>query len=186
MANEAENEGSFPGAYSGQGRSWERKTREAIGLLPEKYGFQPKVVLSTRAPATITATAVEVPMCERQQFGSSYIGVKDSSGLITPRKLAASLATPALGLHSTPPFTPATSSTSGAILRAPELEHQHFRDAADALLGLGQKLSYLVEPLEDDCGHSTECSARLLSVATPAGEVGRRNFMPGVRCCRGS
>ena len=116
MANEAENEGSFPGAYSGQGRSWERKTREAIGLLPEKYGFQPKVVLSTRAPATITATAVEVPMCERQQFGSSYIGVKDSSGLITPRKLAASLATPALGLHSTPPFTPATSPTSGATL----------------------------------------------------------------------
>ena len=80
MANEAENEGSFPGAYSGQGRSWERKTREAIGLLLEKYGFQPKVVLSTRAPATITATAVAVPMCERQQLGSSYIGVKDSSG----------------------------------------------------------------------------------------------------------
>ena len=79
MANEAENEGSFPGAYSGQGRSWERKTREAIGLLPEKYGFQPKVVLSTRAPATITATAVAVPMCERQQLGSSYIGVKDFS-----------------------------------------------------------------------------------------------------------
>ena len=105
MANEAENEGSFPGAYSGQGRSWERKTREAIGLLPEKYGFQPKVVLSTRAPATITATAVEVPMCERQQFGSSYIGVKDSSGLITPRKLAASLATPTLGLHSTWPWS---------------------------------------------------------------------------------
>ena len=25
----------FPGAYSGQGRSWEIKTREAIGLLPD-------------------------------------------------------------------------------------------------------------------------------------------------------
>ena len=61
MANEAENEGSFPGAYSGQGRSWERKTREAIGLLPEKYGFQPKVVLSTRAPAT---SSVRVGACE--------------------------------------------------------------------------------------------------------------------------
>ena len=44
-------------------------------------------------------------MSERQQFGSSYIGVKDSSGLITPRKLAASLATPTLGLHSTWPWS---------------------------------------------------------------------------------
>ena len=35
----------FPGAYSGQGRSWELKTKEAIELLPDKYGFQPKVVL---------------------------------------------------------------------------------------------------------------------------------------------
>ena len=58
MANEAENEGGFPGAYSGQGRSWELKTKEAIELLPDKYGFQPKVVLSARAPPTITATAV--------------------------------------------------------------------------------------------------------------------------------
>ena len=105
MANEAENEGSFPGAYSGQGRSWERKTREAIGLLPEKYGFQPKVVLSTRAPATITATAVEVPMCERQQFGSSYIGVKDSrfqpvpEGRITAPVMGSFTAGAAPGLH---------------------------------------------------------------------------------------
>ena len=50
------------GAYSGQGRSWELKTKEAIELLPDKYGFQPKVVLSARAPPTITATAVDVPM----------------------------------------------------------------------------------------------------------------------------
>ena len=55
----------FPGAYSGQGRSWELKTKEAIELLPDKYGFQPKVVLSARAPPTITATAVDVPMHER-------------------------------------------------------------------------------------------------------------------------
>ena len=41
----------FPGAYSGQGRSWELKTKEAIELLPDKYGFQPKVVLSARAPS---------------------------------------------------------------------------------------------------------------------------------------
>ena len=40
----------FPGAYSGQGRSWELKTKEAIELLPDKYGFQPKVVLSAREP----------------------------------------------------------------------------------------------------------------------------------------
>ena len=33
---------------------------------------------------------------------------------------------------------------NGTSERTPELEHQHFRDAADALLGLGQKLSYLV------------------------------------------
>ena len=50
----------FPGAYSGQGRSWELKTKEAIELLPDKYGFQPKVVLAPRAPPTIMATAVDV------------------------------------------------------------------------------------------------------------------------------
>ena len=81
----------FPGAYSGQGRSWELKTKEAIELLPDKYGFQPKVVLSARAPPTITATAVDVPMHERAQYGSAYIAVSDGAGQITPRKLAASL-----------------------------------------------------------------------------------------------
>ena len=84
----------FPGAYSGQGRSWELKTKEAIELLPDKYGFQPKVVLSARAPPTITATAVDVPMHERAQYGSAYIAVSDGAGQITPRKLAASLNTP--------------------------------------------------------------------------------------------
>ena len=79
----------FPGAYSGQGRSWELKTKEAIELLPDKYGFQPKVVLSARAPPTITATAVDVPMHERAQYGSAYIAVSDGAGQITPRKLAA-------------------------------------------------------------------------------------------------
>ena len=78
----------FPGAYSGQGRSWELKTKEAIELLPDKHGFQPKVVLSARAPPTITATAVDVPMHERAQYGSAYIAVSDGAGQITPRKLA--------------------------------------------------------------------------------------------------
>ena len=86
----------FPGAYSGQGRSWELKTKEAIELLPEKYGFQPKVVLSARAPPTITATAVDVPMHERAQYGSAYIAVSDGAGQVTPRKLAAPLNTPAV------------------------------------------------------------------------------------------
>ena len=85
----------FPGAYSGQGRSWELKTKKAIELLPDKYGFQPKVVLSARAPPTITATAVDVPMHERAQYGSAYIAVSVGAGQITPRKLAASLNTPA-------------------------------------------------------------------------------------------
>eukprot|EP00935_MAST-01C_sp_MAST-1C-sp1_P001093 g1093.t1 len=87
---------SFPGAYSGQGRSWELKTKEAIELLPDKYGFQPKAVLSARAPPTITATAVDVPMHERAQYGSAYIAVSDGAGQITPRKLAAPLNTPAV------------------------------------------------------------------------------------------
>ena len=73
----------FPGAYSGQGRSWEIKTREAIGLLPDKYGFQPKVVLAPRAPPTIMATAVDVPMHERAQYGSAFIAVSDRAGQIT-------------------------------------------------------------------------------------------------------
>ena len=96
----------FPGAYSGQGRSWELKTKEAIELLPDKYGFQPKVVLSARAPPTITATAVDVPMHERAQYGSAYIAVSDGAGQITPRKLAASLNTPAATVGPLPPLTP--------------------------------------------------------------------------------
>ena len=96
----------FPGAYSGQGRSWELKTKEAIELLPDKYGFQPKVVLSARAPPTITATAVDVPMHERAQYGSAYIAVSDGAGQITPRKLAASLNTPVATVGPLPPLTP--------------------------------------------------------------------------------
>ena len=34
----------FPGACSGKGRSWERKKREEIGLLPDKHGFSPGIV----------------------------------------------------------------------------------------------------------------------------------------------
>ena len=59
----------FPGAYSGQGRSWELKTKEAIELLPDKYGFQPKVVLSARAPPTITATAVDERLEQQPALG---------------------------------------------------------------------------------------------------------------------
>ena len=29
----------FPGAYSGTGEAWERKAKEAIGLLPDRHGF---------------------------------------------------------------------------------------------------------------------------------------------------
>ena len=96
----------FPGAYSGQGRSWERKTREAVGLLSDKHGYSPGVVLQTRPPATITATAVSVPAEERQQYGRHYIGV-DEGGTITPRKLATSLGTPAPTVPL-PPMTPGT------------------------------------------------------------------------------
>ena len=61
----------FPGAYSGQGRSWERKTREAVGLLSDKHGYSPGVVLQTRPPATITATAVTVPARPCELIGNA-------------------------------------------------------------------------------------------------------------------
>ena len=38
----------FPGAYSGKVRSWERKKREEIGLLPDKHGFSPGIVLGDK------------------------------------------------------------------------------------------------------------------------------------------
>ena len=54
-------------------------------------------------------TAVQVSMSERRFYGSNYIGVADSNGTVTPRKLASSLATPAPSLGSTvrpPVFLP--------------------------------------------------------------------------------
>ena len=83
----------FPGAYSGKVRSWERKKREEIGLLPDKHGFSPGIVLGDKPAETIMATAVKVPQCERQLYGSSYIGVMEGK-MITPRKLASSLNVP--------------------------------------------------------------------------------------------
>ena len=47
----------FPGAYSGTGAAWERKAREAIGLLPDKYGLSPSVVLGPKPPDTIKGRA---------------------------------------------------------------------------------------------------------------------------------
>ena len=32
----------FPGVYSGQGRSWERKARGRIDMLPKRDGSLPK------------------------------------------------------------------------------------------------------------------------------------------------
>ena len=99
----------FPGAYSGKVSSWERKTRLAVGLLEDQHGYSPGVVLRARAPATITATAVTVPDEERRQYGRCYIGVQEGS-IITPRKLAASLSTPASAVPLPPP-TPTSIST---------------------------------------------------------------------------
>ena len=95
----------FPGAYSGKVSSWERKTRLAVDLLDDQHGYSPGVVLRARAPATTTATAVTMPDAERRQYGKNYIGVREGS-TITPRKLAASLNTPAPTVPL-PPLTPA-------------------------------------------------------------------------------
>ena len=81
----------FPGAYSGTGEAWERKAREAIGLLPDRHGFSPSgVVLGPKPPDTIMAEAKPVPQEERQQYGRNYIGVMTGK-TVTPRKLAKSL-----------------------------------------------------------------------------------------------
>ena len=83
----------FPGAYSGTGAAWERKAKEAIGLLPDRHGFSPSVVLGPKPPDTIMAEAKPVPQEERQQWGRNYIGVMIGK-TVTPRKLAKSLNTP--------------------------------------------------------------------------------------------
>ena len=117
MANDAEKKLSFPGADSGKGRAWEDRIKVAVRLLPERDGHRPGVVLEARAPAKLTMTAVQVSMSERQLYGSNYIGVADSNGRVTPRKLASSLATPAPGLYSRSPSTPGISSSSGVVLQ---------------------------------------------------------------------
>ena len=50
----------FPGAYSGQGRSWERMVRGQIEVLPLREGLKPKIVLQPRAAPTLAVTAVSV------------------------------------------------------------------------------------------------------------------------------
>ena len=85
----------FPGAYSGAGEAWERKAREAIGLLPDRHGFSPSVVLGPKPPDTIMAEAKPVPQEERQQYGRNCIGVMTGK-TVTPRKLAKSVVFPAV------------------------------------------------------------------------------------------
>ena len=50
----------FPGAYSGQGRSWERMVRGQIEVLPMRDGLKPKIVLQPRAPPTLRVMAAPV------------------------------------------------------------------------------------------------------------------------------
>jgi hypothetical protein len=50
---------------SGQARIWERKTREAIGLLAKIDGYKPEAVPKAKPPGTIEAEAVVVPEDER-------------------------------------------------------------------------------------------------------------------------
>ena len=102
----------FPGAYSGTGEAWERKAREAIGLLPDRYGFSPSVVLGPKPPDTIMAEAKPVPQEERQQYGRNYIGVMVGK-TVTPRKLAKSLNTP-LRTASTMPYQAAIEKVAAA------------------------------------------------------------------------
>ena len=103
----------FPGAYSGQGRSWERMVRGQIEVLPPREGLKPKIVLMPRATPTMTVTAVSVDEKDRAKFGSSYVGVDDGSGKVTPRKLARTLEDPVSGISTLPPATTTPASTSG-------------------------------------------------------------------------
>ena len=82
---------SFPGAYSGKaGQSWECRIKERIAVMPEREGYKPKVVLEPRPTPTITATAAQVSASDRATYGSTYIGVADSKGKVTPRRCPAS------------------------------------------------------------------------------------------------
>ena len=55
----------FPGVYSGQGRSWEKRIKTKINLLRPVDGIAPMVALQPREPNSITATAAVV-MCSTQ------------------------------------------------------------------------------------------------------------------------
>ena len=91
----------FPGVYSGQGRSWEKRIKTRINLLRPVDGIRPKVALEPRAPNTITATAAVVSEEERIAYGAGYIGVDNGKGTVTPRKLATTMVTPISGVVST-------------------------------------------------------------------------------------
>ena len=103
----------FPGAYSGQGRSWERMVRGQIEVLPMRDGLKPKIVLKPRAPPTLKVTAAPVEESDRSKYGSTYVGVADKTGKVTPRKLARSLEDPVSGVSTLPPATTVPASTSG-------------------------------------------------------------------------
>ena len=60
----------FPGAYSGQGRSWERMVRGQIEVLPLRDGLKPKLVLQPRAPPTLTVTAATVEEPDRSKYST--------------------------------------------------------------------------------------------------------------------
>ena len=62
----------FPGVYSGQGRSWEKRIKTRINLLRPVDGIRPKVALEPRAPNTITATAAVVSEEERIAYGARF------------------------------------------------------------------------------------------------------------------
>ena len=102
----------FPGAYSGQGRSWERMVRGQIEVLPLRDGLKPKLVLKPRAPPTLTVTAATVEESDRSKYGSTYVGVADKTGKVTPRKLARSLEDPVSGVSTLPPATTVPASTA--------------------------------------------------------------------------
>ena len=93
----------FPGVYSGQGRSWEKRIKTKINLLRPVDGVAPKVALQPREPNSITATAAVVSEEERVAYGAGYIGVDNGKGTVTPRKLATTMATPISGAGTTLP-----------------------------------------------------------------------------------
>ena len=81
-------------------------------LLPDRDGHLPGVVLSARDPAKLTVTAAQVQMNERQYYGSNYIGMADSEGQITPRRLATALNIPAAVTAASPTISTTSASTS--------------------------------------------------------------------------